>query len=162
MLIKYRPSEWFGLEPSGTAAWDGTFRTFDSLRREMDRLFSGYERTLDGLGALARGADPEFHLDDRGASLVLTTDLPGITDKDLELTVTADTVVLRGQRKVESPEGYSAHHQERAEYRFDRAYRLPIPVDAAKAEATLKNGVLTVTLPKAAEAQPRAITVKST
>jgi len=159
MLVRYNPDSWFGLSPFADSEWSPRVRGFEALRREMDRLFSGYERSFDA--GLDQAAAPALCLQDNGDSLVLSADLPGLSPKDLDLSITGDTVVLKGERKVQVPDGYSVHRQERGSYSFQRAYRLPSKVEADKAQASLKNGVLTVTLPKAAEAKPRSITVKA-
>jgi HSP20 family protein len=68
---------------------------------------------------------------------------------------------LKGERKVTPPEGYGVHRSERSSYRFARTFELPAKIDADKVEASLEHGVLTVKLPKAAEARPKQITVKA-
>ena len=133
------------------------FRTvgaFDLLR-QLDRLFTEPETSE------ARSGFPRIAFDDQGASYVVRAEVPGLADKDLELSATATTLTLRGERKVAVPEGYSAHRSERSSYRFARTFELPSKVDSDKVEAKLVNGVLTVTLPKAAEAQPKQISVKA-
>lgn len=133
---------------------------FDQLRRQMERLFSEFER--DWESPSSRGSTlGRFTLRDDGAALVLSAELPGISDKDLELTVNANVLTLRGHRKDEVPEGYAVHRKERSALQFARSIQLPCKVDPDRAEAALKNGVLTLTLPKAAEAQPKQITVKA-
>jgi HSP20 family protein len=99
--------------------------------------------------------------DDQGGAFVVRAELPGLSEKDLELTATATTLTLRGERKVEVPQGYSTHRSERTGYRFARTFELPSKVDSDRVEARLENGVLTVTLPKAPEAQPKQINVKA-
>lgn len=125
------------------------------LRRELDRLFGEFERTT----AQASGSAVAF--EDKGESFVFRADVPGLAEADLQINVSGNTLTLRGERKVDVPEGYSAHRRERSAYRFDKSYELPARVDSEKATATLKHGVLTLTLPKAAEAQPRQIAVKA-
>jgi HSP20 family protein len=66
---------------------------------------------------------------------------------------------LQGSRRVEAPQGYDVHRRERGAYEFTRSFTLPVKVDADQAKATLKNGLLTLTLPKAPEVQPRQINV---
>jgi HSP20 family protein len=124
------------------------------LRQELDRLFGDFERTV-----AAPSSTVAF--DDDGAAFVLRADVPGLTEKDFEISVAGNTVTLRGERKVEVPEGYSVHRRERSAVRFAKSFELPTRVDADKVTATLKHGVLTLTLPKAADAQPRQISVKA-
>ncbi len=99
--------------------------------------------------------------EDDGSNFVLRADVPGLAEKDFQINVAGNTLTLRGERKLEVPEGHSVHRRERVPFRFDRSFDLPARVDAEKATATLKLGVLTLTLPKVAEAQPRQIVVKA-
>jgi HSP20 family protein len=68
---------------------------------------------------------------------------------------------VRGERKVEPPQGHSTHRSERTSYRFARTFELPSKIDSDRVDARLENGVLTVSLPKAPEAQPKQISVKA-
>jgi HSP20 family protein len=92
---------------------------------------------------------------------VLEADLPGLGEKDVQLTIHQDVLTLSGERKQDVPQGWFVHRQERAPLKFSQSFTLPVKVDPEKSSATMKNGVLTITLAKAAEAQPRAITVKA-
>jgi HSP20 family protein len=99
--------------------------------------------------------------DDDGSNFVLRADVPGLTEEDLQISVAGNTVTLRGERKVQVPEGYSTHRRERSAVSFAKSYQLPTRVDADNVTATLKHGVLTLTLPKVADARPRQISVKA-
>jgi len=99
--------------------------------------------------------------EDDGSNFVLRADVPGLTQNDFEISVAGNTVTLRGERKVAVPEGYSTHRRERSAVKFAKSYQLPTRVDADKVTATLKHGVLTLTLPNVAEAQPRQISVSA-
>ena len=124
------------------------------LRRELDRLFGDFERaSTPGPAAVA--------FEDDGSNFVLRADVPGLTESDIQISVAGNTVTLKGERKLEVPEGHSVHRRERSAVRFAKSFELPARVDADKVTATLKLGVLTLTLPKAAEAQPRQISVKA-
>ena len=133
-----------------------TLGAFD-LFRQLDRLFAG----ADTESWEQEARYPRISFDDKGDAFVVRAELPGLTEKDLELTATATTLSLRGERKVEAPEGYSTHRSERSSFRFARTFELPAKVDSARVEARLEHGVLTVTLPKAPEAQPKQISVKA-
>jgi HSP20 family protein len=133
-----------------------TFGAFD-LFRQLDRLFA--EAAPESWEREAQF--PRVSFDDKGSEFVVRAELPGLTEKDLELTATATTLTLRGERKVEAPEGHSTHRSERSSFRFARTFELPAKVDSARVEARLEHGVLTVTLPKAPEAQPKQISVKA-
>jgi HSP20 family protein len=148
-----------GLGRFGARDFAAPFSTFDALRREMNRLFYDFEHDLPE--AEANFGYPRFSLEDKGGALEIRAEVPGLSEKDLTLSVDASTLTLQAERKEESQEGAAAHRKERTAYRFARSVTLPSKVDADKVEATLKDGVLSVTLPKAKEAQPRSITVKS-
>jgi HSP20 family protein len=136
---------------------DRTFAVFDDFRRRIDRAFEGFDaRSSQGLYG-----QPRTVLRDTGAELVLEADVPGLADKDIQITVTQDSLTIAGERPAESPEGYAVHRRERLPLSFSRSFALPVKIDADRASASVKNGVLTVTLGKAAEAKPRQITVKA-
>lgn len=135
-----------------------TFAEFDALRREMNRLMDG------GSMASLRGTPsgyPRVDLFDRGSDLLVRAEVPGLNEDDIDLTVHQGTLTLRGERKPDAPEGYAVHRQERGAIKFARSFRLPCRVDAEKTSATLNNGVLSVSLSKAHEDQPRQISIKT-
>lgn len=85
-------------------------------------------------------------------------DLPGLTDKDIEVSIDRDQLVIRGERKCEHKEGC---YDSRSYGRFAQRMSLPAPVDADKVEAKLVNGVLSLSLPKIEADRPRRISIKS-
>jgi HSP20 family protein len=138
---------------------------FDELRRRMDRLWEDFDSAHSVASwpaiPIASSAWPLVNLYDAGANLVVTADVPGANEKNLQINVGNDILSISGERKVDSHEGYSVHRQERGAVRFARSFTLPSKVEAERTTATVKDGVLTITLPKAAEAQPRQIAVRS-
>lgn len=150
MLTRFSDfNDWpsFGFADFGRAA------PHAQLRRELDRLFGDFERSS------SQGSPVSF--EDDGSNFVLRADVPGLTEADFQISVAGNTVTLKGERKLEAPEGHSVHRRERSAVRFAKSFELPARVDAEKVTATLKHGVLTLTLPRAAEVQPRQITVKA-
>lgn len=136
--------------------------SLDALRREMNRLFFDFEREWPAFDAAPTGrAFPRASLEDSGAAFVLRVELPGVAEKDLEVNADANTVSVKGERADVVPDGYSVHRKERGAFRFARSFALPAKVEAEKVEAVLKHGVLTVTLPKAKEAQPQKVQVRA-
>jgi HSP20 family protein len=129
-----------------------------SLRREFDRLFGDLERAPSFAALNA----PSVSFADTGEALTLRAELPGLSEKDVEISVTANALTVKAARKVEAPEGYTAHRAERQGFSFTQSYELPARVDPDKVQASLKQGVLTLTLPKAVEAQPKRVTVSVT
>lgn len=144
---------------------DRTFAMMDQLRRRMDRLFDDYEprrgRGAEEAERMWTGRFPRVNFTENAASLVLEADLPGLSEKDVQLTIHQDVLSLSGERRSDVPQGYVVHRQERAPVKFARTFTLPCKVDPEKSTAAIKNGVLTVTLAKAAEAKPRQIAVKA-
>jgi len=145
------------------ARWSDLGRGFGSmaeLRRHMDRLFEEY----DGRGAeedyAARAVWPRMNVFDAGANLVVKAEVPGLAEKDLQITVNQDVLTVAGERKVDKPEAYSVHRQERAPLKFSRSFTLPTKIDSEKTAAVMKDGILTITLSKVPEAQPRQITIR--
>jgi len=143
---------------------DGSFSLLDEFQRRMNRLFSelgtGYwpeQHRQPWYG----GGWPAINLYDTGKELLLQAEVPGLSEKDIQITGNQETLTISGERKVEMPEGYSVHRQEREGVRFSRSFSCPCKVDLERATATVRDGLLTVTLPKAPEAQPRQITVKA-
>ena len=151
-------NDWNGFRRSAfTGDFYRALRALEELRTDVDRAFGWPDHGVSEFGDYG----PELRLSDEGSALTLRAELPGMTEKEVEVSVDAHTLTLRGERKVEGPEGYSVHRQERRSYRFERSYQLPTKVDAEKAHAVMKNGVLTLTLPKVPEAQPKQISVKA-
>jgi HSP20 family protein len=145
---------------TGWGDFDDVYTTLDSLRHNVNRLFeSGFDRGWPG-GASSR-AWPRSNVIDAGDSLIVTAEVPGLTDKDIEVTLNQDVLSLTGQRKVTVPEGYSAHRQERTPVAFARSFALPSRVDPEKVSARVKDGILTVKLEKATEARPRQIQINA-
>lgn len=151
----------FGLD------FDPQFSALNDLRREMDRLFSdfqrdsGYAEPRPSPGNFRRTAWPRINVHDLGTELRLRAEVPGLTEKDLGVTVEQNSLTVRGERSADAPEGYSVHRQERGPLSFARSFTLPCRVDPEKVAANLKNGILEVTLPKLAEAQPKQIRVQA-
>jgi HSP20 family protein len=140
-----------------------TFSVMDELRRRMDRVWDDFDsygspRTEEGFASVAW---PKLNVYDAGSNLILKADVPGMSENDLQLSLNADSLSISGERTVEVPEGYSAHRQERSAVKFSRSLMLPCKVDSEHTSASVKDGVLTITLAKAPEAQPRQITVRA-
>lgn len=143
---------------------ENTLAWMDGLRRRMDRAWDEVEPSWQGASRshdLFASSFPRINLFDGGSSLLLKADVPGLSEKDVQVTLHEGGISISGERKVVVPEGYSAHRQERSHVKFSRSLALPCKVSTEQATASVKNGVLTVTMAKAAEAQPRHITVRA-
>lgn len=128
----------------------GTLSMMDALEREMMGQFD-----LPG----ARGGRFAATLRDEGETLVLRADLPGLADADVGLSLEGDVLTLQAERRAAVPEGFRLVRNERPAAHFGRSFELPCRVDGEATTASMKDGVLTVTLPKAKEARPRRIPV---
>jgi len=144
--------------------FEDMFSAMNQLRAYMDRVFSdGWgsrpweARVLPVLGSTW----PRANVLDKGSAITLTAEVPGLSDKDVNVSLNQDVLTLAGERKTDGPKGYSTHRQERPEVKFSRSFTLPCRVNPDSASATVKNGILTVTIEKAAEAKPRQISVKA-
>lgn len=137
----------------------GASRSFpvSTLRRELDRLFGDLERAP----SFGVAAAPTVSSEDSAEALTLRVELPGLSEKDIDIDVTAKVVTIKASRKVDAPEGYTAHRRERQSFSFAQSYELPSRIDPEKVQASLKQGVLTLTLPKAAAVQPKRVTVQA-
>lgn len=160
MIINAFSNHWFE-RPWTARSLASQVTPFNGHRSELERMFFTPDRALDNPCCTAAQAGPDFELKDEGPQLKLSATLPGIAQDGLDLKLTADRMEVRGERKLSIPDGYKPRHRERQSYAFERTYRLPVEVDPDKAEASLVNGVLTITLPKAEAAKPRSITVRA-
>jgi HSP20 family protein len=138
--------------------FDQTFAWMENVRRQMDRAFTG---PALGLDLRASRGFPSTNFFDAGSEFVLQAEVPGLSEKDVSVTVNQDVLTIAGTRENTAPEGYTTHRRERLPVRFSRSFSFPSHVDLEKVKASVKNGVLTVQLAKAVEAQPRQITVKA-
>ena len=145
-----------------------------SFRTEMDRLFDRFAGGF-GLPSFGRMFDPlpafrtEFtmpmpavDISEDAAGYKITAELPGLEEKDVEVTLTDDVLTIKGQKTAETEKKENnAYLSERSYGAFRRAFVLPAGVDAEKITADVAKGVLTVMVPKAAPAQTKTIEVKA-
>ena len=129
----------------------GTGSLFD-LHRQMNRLFDDLiESPAGSLGtpALAATGWPQLEIDQRDDQIRVVAELPGVEEEDIELTVEDGVLSLTGEKRSERKDetGYS----ERSYGRFERRIALPSNIDEDACKADFRNGVLTVTIPRAAE-----------
>jgi HSP20 family protein len=136
-----------------------------SLRSAMDRLFQDSFvnpvtwRTISGGEAISPATD--VHEDEN--ELVVTAALPGIKPEDVDITITGQTLTLRGEFKEDEDVKREQYlYRERRFGSFSRTIELPVRVQGERAEATFSDGVLKLTIPKAEEVKPRQIKVSAT
>ena len=134
-------------------------RELDSLQGDMNRLFDRFFDGRAGNGAGRRWI-PAMDLVENDDQLVLRADLPGMTEKDIEIEVKDNVLTLSGERRSESEKkGEGFHRVERSFGRFQRSLTLPRGVPADSVEAEFENGVLEVRVPKPEEAKPTRVQI---
>jgi HSP20 family protein len=138
------------------------FEALTSMRREMDRLFENFfERgpwTMGDGGAF----EPAIELADTDDSVMVKAMVPGVSKENLHLDITDDNLTLRGEiKEEEKTEGKRFHRREWRYGSFTRTVPLPTAVKADQAKAQLKDGVLTITLPKGEHAKIKQIPIQT-
>jgi HSP20 family protein len=139
------------------------FRDLISLREAMDRLFEeSFIRPRAGwlapLGTEALAVD----MYETDQDVIVKSSVPGIKPEDIDITITGDTLTIKGETKAEEKiERANYVRQERRYGAFSRSLTLPTTIVAEQAKAEFENGVLTLTLPKAEEVKPKTIKVKT-
>src|SRR3954452_3640516 len=125
---------------------------FLMLHREMNRLFDDvFRSTPVPFDQSGEAIVPQINVSQTEKELRVTAELPGVSEKDIDLTVDCDVLTIRAEKKVERKEEKEKENYyfvERAYGTFQRSLRLPFSVDAGQVQAQFENGVLTVTLPK--------------
>ena len=145
-------------------AMAGSTDVVRSLRTEMDRLFDRFTGGFS-LFPFQTGAVPSPAVDitEDDTAFKVSVELPGMTEKDVEVSLTGNTLSIRGEKRQEKEEKDKGYHlSERSYGMFQRSFILPDGVDPDKLNASCTNGVLTVTAPKSAQAAPKKIEVKAT
>jgi HSP20 family protein len=122
------------------------------------KLFDAFERQFQDTLAVRR-TDTALSFLDNGDELVISADVPGMKQSDIDITIEGEFVTLRAERKPSLFEGFKLSRSERGAFKLVRQIELPCRVDADAVRAELKDGVLTVHLPKAEGAKPRRIPV---
>jgi HSP20 family protein len=130
------------------------------LQDEMSDVFGGIvEDAIAGRGYGA--AYPGVNVWEDGDAAFIEAELPGMSMDDVDVDVIADEVTIRGERKIEDPSNGVYRRRERAAGCFSRTVGLPWEIDAGNVEANLRDGILTIRLPKSPAAKPRKIPVKT-
>jgi len=134
------------------------------VRDEVDRLFDNLidsAASFDPFRVFSAPTFPAINIWEEDKALHVEAELPGVNMQDLRLSVLGNELTIEGERRSPTMENGTFHRQERGMGKFTRVIHLPVEVDADKVEASLRDGVLTVHLPKSPAALPRRIEVKS-
>jgi len=139
------------------------FTELMGLRQAMDRLFDdSFVRPSRILSTLGEARDPTLDIYQTPNEVVVKAALPGLKPEDVSIDITGETLTIKGESKTKQEvkeEDYL--YQERRYGAFSRSVVLPSGLKPDKAEATMEDGVLTLTIPKAEEVKPKAIKVKA-
>ena len=147
--------------PTPTLTRPATLDPFQSMR-ELFRWDPFQFGALMPFHAAEAHFAPDFEVKENKESFVFRADLPGVAEKDLQVQLNDNRLSVSGKRESEKTEQNETYYaSERSYGSFTRSFILPEGVDADKAHAELKNGVLSIAIPKRPEAQPRKINVTS-
>lgn len=134
------------------------WREMDQLQREMNRLVG----SSLGTPSNSQLSFPAINIWTGEDEMLVSAELPGIKADDIDLNITADSLVLSGEREPENfGEDTRYHRQERNFGKFNRSIQLPFMVDPDKAKAVFKNGILEISLVRAEADKPKKIAVKA-
>jgi len=143
------------------AAWPSLDR-WTNLRDDLNSLFElPFWANLGRPGQLLSGWSPAVDLYHNNDNVIAVIELPGMRKEDIEISLHDGTLTIAGERMSESRNGDKAERTERYVGKFRRTITLPGRVDANKVSAIYRDGILTVTLPKAEEAKPKQIQVRA-
>ena len=138
--------------------WTGTGDFRDEIERFFDRFALPRWEEMPALGQWT----PRLDMTETKDAVVVKVEVPGVDQKDIEVSLQDQMLTVKGEKNQEKEEKDERYHRvERSYGSFLRAVRLPTPVVGSKVNATFKNGVLTVTLPKAMAAKGTTIPVKA-
>lgn len=112
-------------------------------------------------GQVRRTVKPRIDLYEAGETIMLLADMPGVIEDDVEITLEKDRLTIRGSVEDRVPEGYRAVYSEHCLANYERSFVLSNEIDSENIEASFKNGVLRLSLPKAEAAKARKIAVTS-
>lgn len=142
----------------GALAREGEDSPVLALQRDLNRVFDNYWKRFDQAVAGFSGAvSPRVDVCETDAAVEVTAELPGMDEKEIDLSVTEDALVIKGEKKSEREESRKGFYlSERTYGSFFRSIPLPPGVEPDKADAQFKRGVLTITIPKSAEAKAKA------
>jgi len=142
-----------------TKEWESML-PFGELRREMDRLLDSFVGGIGKVRPFRSSPSPRLNLWEDDSSFVVEAEVPGLIMDDLDVQVVGDELIVKGRWPDKGEDEICYHVQERHTGEFSRTLSFPKEVQPDKVEASMKNGLLTVTLPKTSVARVRKINVR--
>lgn len=140
--------------PKDTAKWPGA-SIVTSLQKEVNHLFEGFSRKIPFVGT-----ELNLLIDviETAEMVIVNAEIPGIDPKEVDISITGNTLTIKGEKKVEKEEKEKQYHRIERNYgSFARIVEIPLLVDAEKVKAEYKNGVLKITIPKSEKIKPKQI-----
>ena len=145
--------------PFSNHGFTSPWREMSRLQQEMNRLFSD---SFSLAGGRIGPSYPAMNVWTNQDGAMITAELPGVIPEDIDISVVGESLTLSGSRQLdELKDGEKFHRRERSFGKFSRTFQLPFWVEADQVEATFKNGVLHIFVPRAEEDKPKKIAVKS-
>ena len=136
------------------------FRDLSDMQSELNRVFDNFFGRPAGTPGMERVWAPAVDMYETKDELVVSAELPGLSEKEIHLSITGDMLTLKGERQWSHEDRQdSFYRSERWFGKFERTLPLPIPVQSDKVKAKYRDGVLTVTIPKAEEIKPKEIKI---
>jgi len=135
-------------------------RDLTDIQTQMNRLFDNFVGQPTSSGVAERVWAPAADMYETKNEVVITAELPGLSEKDIHLSITGDLLTIQGERRWGGEVQDASHYRrERWFGKFERAFSLPMPVESGQIKATYRDGVLTVKLPKVEEIKPKEIKI---
>lgn len=139
---------------------DKLFGGLKTLESRLNRLPSRFETPWgQGFNWSVEDGNPRTNLYDNGEYFEIRAEVPGMDKGGLEVKIQGNYLEISGSRNLNAPKGYKIQNTERDRVTVSRSLTLPVDVDAAKASAVLKDGILYLKLPKAQAVKPQKITI---
>lgn len=139
--------------------WD-PFGDFMTLRDRMNRLFEDMSSSKEEKDLMTRAWAPSVDIYENENEVVLNAEIPGVDEKDVEIKVEDNTLILKGERKFEKEAKEENYHRiERSYGSFFRSFALPGYIEQDRIEAEHENGILRIRMPKKPELKPRKVKI---
>src|ERR1700692_1282825 len=149
-------SIWFRPGPS----FDATRGYLSALNREIDQVLEGFGSYPSKSGTSSHSSTPRMSVNESDSSVEIETELPGVEEKDVEISLSDDVLTIKGEKRMESSLQHSDYcHQERTFGKFSRSITLPFGPDPKSVKTLFSRGVLKITLPKAAAIKQNAVKI---
>jgi HSP20 family protein len=139
-----------------------SLRGLSPFRREMDDLFERFFGERTSLEPAERSWAPALDIAEAKDAISVNVEVPGMEPKDIDISLSGDTLTIKGEKKQEKEEKNENYYRmERSYGAFSRSVRIPVEVKSEEIKAKYRNGILKITLPKKEEVKPKEIKVET-